>query len=158
MPNLPISGLPTAGEITGHELFAIVQDGVTKKITDNKVQNYFIPSSLTVYNGANPNPEFYLTGSEYETMSQLKLSWTGVTGTCDLYLPDCTDPNNVNRVIGIISDGSFQSSTHADLRPLKGSGQTLDGETSVAYRINKAYEGIRVWSDGTEWFIIQQKA
>tara|TARA_B110000503_G_C7133139_1_gene407651 strand:- start:1055 stop:1162 length:108 start_codon:yes stop_codon:yes gene_type:complete len=29
---------------------------------------------------------------------------------------------------------------------------------SAAYVINKTYEGIQVWTDGTEWFIIQKKA
>ena len=32
MPNLPISQLPAAGSLTGAELFAIVQDGVTKYV------------------------------------------------------------------------------------------------------------------------------
>jgi len=33
MPNLPISQLPTSDALTGSELFAIVQDGVTKQTT-----------------------------------------------------------------------------------------------------------------------------
>jgi hypothetical protein len=33
MPNLPISQLPAAGSLTGTELFAVVQDGVTKYTT-----------------------------------------------------------------------------------------------------------------------------
>ena len=33
MPNLPISQLPAAGTLTGPELFAIVQDGITKQTT-----------------------------------------------------------------------------------------------------------------------------
>ena len=33
MPNLPISGLPPAGALDGTELFAMVQDGVTKYTT-----------------------------------------------------------------------------------------------------------------------------
>jgi hypothetical protein len=32
MPNLPISQLPAAGSLTGTELFAVVQDGVTKYV------------------------------------------------------------------------------------------------------------------------------
>jgi hypothetical protein len=36
-------------------------------------------------------------------------------------------------------------------------GDELDGSTA-AYVINKAFEGIQVWSDGVEWFIIQKKA
>ena len=70
-------------------------------------------------------------------------------------MPDATATNSTNRIIRIISDSTFTTSTHADLTPA--SGQNLDGATT-AYRINKAYEGITVWSNGTEWFIIQAKA
>lgn len=37
MPNLPISQLPAADDLTGSELFAIVQDGVTKNVTLSSV-------------------------------------------------------------------------------------------------------------------------
>ena len=200
MPNLPISRLPQSTELQGDELFADVQNGVTKYTTvndisafvtssvmvtgsitdhtlvftkgDNTTFNinlpggqagpgeaaYLIPKNLTVSNDSDPIREFYITGSQYENVSFIKLSWSGSTGTCNINLPDCTASENVNRIFGFISDGTFTTSTHADLRPLTGSGQSLDGSTSAAYRINKDYEGIRVWSDGTEWFIIQKKA
>ena len=223
MPNLPISGLPASSTLQGDELFADVQDGVTKYTTLDDISafatsslqlevnnltsvtssyltatdtgslmvtgsisdhtltftkgdsttfdinlpggqagpgeaTYLIPKNLTVFNDADPIREFYITGSEFNDSSFIKLSWSGPTGTCNVNLPDCTATENVNRIIGFISDGTFTSATHADLRPLSGSGQSLDGSTTQAYRINKDYEGIRVWSDGTEWFIIQKKA
>jgi hypothetical protein len=37
MPNLPISQLPAAGTLTGTELFATVQDGITKQTTLNSL-------------------------------------------------------------------------------------------------------------------------
>ena len=37
MPNLPISGLPTASALTGPELFATVQGGITKQTTFNNI-------------------------------------------------------------------------------------------------------------------------
>ena len=40
MPNLPISQLPAAGSLTGTELFAIVQGGVTKQTTLNEVSTF----------------------------------------------------------------------------------------------------------------------
>ena len=73
----------------------------------------------------------------------------------ELTLPDATDSNNLNRVIRIISNSTFATNTHTDLTPA--SGQTLDGSSS-AFRINKGYEGIKVWSNGIEWFVIQAKA
>ena len=47
------------------------------------------------------------------------------------------------------------SSTRVELTPT--GSDTLDG-ISGAYVINKTYEGVQVWSDGIEWFIIQKKA
>jgi len=85
----------------------------------------------------------------------MKLSWTGGSGTAVYTLPDATTSNNTNRFIRFISDSTFATNTHVDLTPA--AGQKLD-DSSNAYRINKAYEGIAIWSDGTEWFVIQKKA
>ena len=82
----------------------------------------------------------------------IELSWSGATGTMVLNLPLAA--SNVNRVIRFISNTDFTASTHADVTPQ--GGDTLDGSTNN-YRINKAYEGIQVWSNGVEWFIIQKK-
>lgn len=156
--------LMVTGSITDHTLVFTKGDNTTFNINLPGGQSgpgeatYLIPKNLTVYNDTNPIREFYITGSEYENVSFIKLSWSGSNGTCNINLPDCTASENVNRILGFISDSTFTTATHADLRPLKGSGQSLDGSTTQAYRINKDYEGIRVWSDGTEWFIIQKKA
>lgn len=122
---------------------------------------YLIPKPLTVYNDVVPISEFFLTGSEFNDESFIKLSWSGSAGTCDVFLPDVNDPASENRVIGFITDSTFENATKADIRPFSGSGQAIDGETSYLqgfYRVNKAYEGIRLWCDGNEWFIIQKKA
>jgi hypothetical protein len=58
-------------------------------------------------------------------------------------------------VLRFITDSTFSASTRVDITPA--SGQNLDGATT-AYESNKAYEGIALWSDGTEWYIIQKKA
>lgn len=49
MPNLPISQLPTASALTGPELFAIVQDGVTKSTTLSSVV-YSLSSNYGLFN------------------------------------------------------------------------------------------------------------
>lgn len=158
------SSVMVTGSITDHTLVFTKGDNTTFNInlpggqTGPGEATYLIPKNLTVYNDSDPIREFYITGSQYNNVSFIKLSWSGSVGTCNVNLPDCTASENVNRILGFISDGTFTNSTHADLRPLRGSGQSLDGSTSAAYRINKDYEGIRVWSDGTEWFIIQKKA
>jgi len=171
MPNLPISQLPQSTTLQGDELFVDVQDGVTKYTTLDSIatyvtssipgatynssasNSYLIPINITVSAGQ----EFFLTGSVYENTSMIHLDWSGSNGTMNLYLPDATTNINTNRSVRFISDNTFSTSTRAELLPLSGSGQTIDGGAS-SYTINKAYEGIMVWSDGSEWYRIQTKA
>ena len=49
MPNLPISQLPAAGSLTGAELFAVVQDGITKNTTLSSVV-YSLSSNYGLFN------------------------------------------------------------------------------------------------------------
>jgi len=170
MPNLPISGLPASSTLQGDELFADVQSGVTKYTTLDNVTSY-VSSSIEVYNQTNPNNSYIvpvtltvsagdtinLSDSVYQNTSMIKLSWSGGTNPdVTLNLPDATNPNNTYRTIRFISDSTFlNASHHVDLTPT--GGQTLDGSTNP-YVINKEYEGIMVWSDGVEWFVVQKKA
>ena len=149
MGNLKISALPAATELQGDENIVVVQGAVTKQSTVKNIVNYIVPTSLTVSEGTTVN----LSDSAYATSELIELSWSGATGTMILNLPIAA--SNVNRVMRFISNTGFAASTHADLTPQ--GGDTLDGSTNK-YRINKAYEGIQVWSNGTEWFIIQKKA
>lgn len=146
----------TAANIDGTENMPIVHSSETKKITTEELQHYFVnhldPTTLTV---SVAGGTVDLGASTYDEAELIVLSWSGVSGTMELTLPDATATKNLNRVKRIITDSTFTTSTHADLTPA--SGQNLDGSSS-AYRINKAYEGIMVWCNGTEWFIIQAKA
>ena len=154
MANLKISELPQATELQGGELFATVQDGVTKQTTINDVNNFIIPLNLSVTTGDVIN----LSDIAYNTTSLIKLTWVNPSGGVQvavLNLPDATLPINTNRVLRFISNGGFTTNTHVELTPING--QTLDGSTND-YLINKPYEGIQVWSNGVEWFIIQKKA
>ena len=150
MGNLKISALPAATELQGDENIVVVQNGVTKQSTVQNIVNYIVPTSLTVSEGTTVN----LSDSAYATSELIELSWSGANGTMILNLPLAA--SNVNRVMRFISNNGFGAGTqNADLTPQ--GGDTLDGSTNK-YRINKAYEGIQVWSNGTEWFIIQKKA
>ena len=149
MANLKISALPAATALQGDENIVVVQDGVTKKSAIQNIVNYIAPTSLTVTEGTTVN----LSDSAYATSELIELSWSGANGTMILNLPLAA--SNVNRVMRFISNTGFSASTKVDLTPQ--GGDTLDGSTNI-YRINKAYEGIQVWSNGTEWFIIQKKA
>lgn len=152
MANKKISALNAATALQGSELIPVVQSSETKYSTIKDIVNYLVPTTLTV---SVAGGTVDLGSSTYDDAELIVLSWSGATGTVELTLPDATATNSTNRVIRIISDSTFSTSTHADLTPA--SGQDLDGATT-AYRINKAYEGITVWSNGTEWFIIQAKA
>ncbi len=145
----------SAANITGAEEIAIVQSSETKKTTLTDVQHFIVnhldPTLLTVSSGSNVD----LNSSAYDESELIVLSWSGGNGTMELTLPDATEAKNLNRLKRFVSDSTFNNATHADLTPA--SGQNLDG-SSGAYRINKAYEGIMVWCNGTEWFVIQKKA
>ena len=145
-----------AANITGAEEIAIVQSSETKKTNLNNVQSFIVnhldPTALTV---SVAGGTIDLNDTAYDEAELIVLTWSGVNGTIELTLPDATAAKNLNRSKRIISDSSFSTATHADLTPR--AGQTLDGSSS-AFRINKAYEGIKIWCNGTEWFIIQAKA
>jgi len=145
-----------AANITGAEEIAIVQSSETKKSNLTNVQSFIVnhldPTALTV---SVAGGTIDLNDTAYNEAELIVLTWSGGNGTVELTLPDATEAKNLNRTKRIISDSSFSTATHADLTPR--AGQTLDGSSS-AFRINKAYEGIKIWCNGTEWFIIQAKA
>jgi len=148
--------LVAASDLDGSEVIAIVHSSETKKTTISNLETLIVThlsaTNITVVSGGG---SIDLGDSAYDDAEMIKLSWSGGSDTIEITLPDATATNNLNRQIRIITDSSYTTNTHADLTPI--SGQTLDGEESH-YRINKAYEGITVWCDGTEWFIIQAKA
>ncbi len=86
------------------------------------------------------------------TVNFVYLSWLGGSGTYTLNLPSAvTYPY---KVIRFVTD----SGTNANNKiHIQGSlGQTVDGGTF--YALDKAYNGVQVWSDGSEWIVIQAKA
>jgi hypothetical protein len=64
MPNLPISGLPTASALTGNDVLPIVQSGVTNQITYNNLTSNFVTNSQTSsFITSAQTGSFYTTGS-----------------------------------------------------------------------------------------------
>tara|TARA_R110000822_G_scaffold287427_1_gene408692 strand:+ start:428 stop:883 length:456 start_codon:yes stop_codon:yes gene_type:complete len=151
MGNLKISELPTATALQGTEVFALVQSGTTSNTTLNDIDNYLIATSLTVVDGQTVN----LSDTTYASLGLLKLTYTATGGVenTTLNLPDAT--LNVNRLIRFLSDTTFNANTRVNITAINA--QTIDGSTN-AYVVNKEYEGVQLWSDGTEWFVIQKKA
>lgn len=144
-----------ASNITGNEVFPIVQTGTTKKTSLTDTQHYIVnhldPTTLTVSAGNT----YDLGDSTYDEAELIVLSWSGGNGTATITLPDVTLSKNLNRNKRLITDSTFTNATHANLTPY--GSQNLNGANS-AFDLNRAYEGIQVWGNGTEWFIIQQKA
>jgi len=144
-----ISQLNSVSSVQPSDVLAVVQGGETKKATVSHLENYLVPSNITVSDGDTVN----LSDSTYSDSMLIRLSWRGANGTMTLNLPSAS--NNTNRLMRFISNGGFDTATRVELTPINS--ETLDGSTS-AYVINKEFEGIQVWSDGVEWFIIQKKA
>lgn len=149
MADKRISELTSATSLTGDESLVVVQSSTTKKANVNDIINYLVPTHITVSAGQTIN----LSDSQYADIKLVKLTWSGASGNMTLNLPSAS--SSTNRAIRFISNGGFETNTRVYLTPI--GGDTLDGSTNY-YEINKTYEGIYVWSDGTEWFIIQKKA
>ena len=149
MADKKITQLNSATALVGTETLVAVQGGETKQTTVNKIKNTLVPYNLTVEAGQTVN----LSSSIFEQAMLIRLTWSGASGNMTLNLPSASD--NTNRAIRFISNGGFVTNTRVYLTPI--GGDTLDGSTNY-YEINKTYEGIKIWSDGTEWFIIQKKA
>lgn len=144
-----ISQLNAVSSVQPSDLLAVVQGGETKKAQVYQLENYLVPTNLTVSSGDTVN----LSDSTYSDAMLIRLSWSGANGTMTLNLPSASD--NTNRLMRFISNGGFNTATRVELTPINS--QELDGSTD-SYVINKEFEGIQVWSDGVEWFIIQKKA
>tara|TARA_S200002703_G_C3601716_1_gene184751 strand:+ start:39 stop:494 length:456 start_codon:yes stop_codon:yes gene_type:complete len=151
MADKKISELEATTTLTGTEKVPMVQSGTTKQATISDITSRIVTVAKTMSNSNTVN----LSDIEFQDATMIKLSWSGANGTATLNLPDATAANSLNRFFRIITDGTVSSTKRIDLTPT--GGQTLDGSTS-AYEINASYEGIAVWADGTEWYIIQKKA
>ena len=113
--------------------------------------SYLVPTIITGSTG----DRTVLTGSIYENTSIFRLTWDGGNGIHQLILPDATSNTNAYRTMRFISDGTATANDEFYLTCSLD--QTLDG-SSNEFQIDRGYEGIMVWSDGTEWFRIQTKA
>ena len=149
MADKKITQLSNATALVGTEILVAVQNGETKQTTVNKIKNTLVPYNLTIEAGQTIN----LSSSIFDQAMLIKLTWSGASGNMTLNLPLASD--NTNRAIRFVSNGGFNTNTRVYITP-SGS-DTLDGSTNY-YEINKTYEGIKIWSDGSEWFIIQKKA
>ena len=82
----------------------------------------------------------------------IDLNWVGSSGTHTLTLPSAAEIPY--RFLRIVNDSTILASDKVDIAaPV---GETIDG--SATYEINKPYNGVAVWSDGSNWIVIQAKS
>lgn len=95
-------------------------------------------------------------GSEtYTALNNIvKIGWSGGNGIYVINLPSATAIPYRN--IRFTTNGTYPGGGAHKVRFTATGGETIDG--TAYYEISKAYEGISVWSTGTEWVVIQAKA
>ncbi len=95
-------------------------------------------------------------GSEtYTALNNIaKIGWSGGNGIYVINLPSATAIPYRN--IRFTTNGTYPGGGAHKVRFTATGGETIDG--AAYYEISKAYEGISVWSTGTEWVVIQAKA
>jgi len=88
-----------------------------------------------------------------EIVNVVDFEWvSGTPGTYELILPSATDIPF--RKIRFVNDGTISASNKIAITAP--AGETIDG--AAVYEITKPYNGCAVWSDGTQWIVIQAKA
>lgn len=86
------------------------------------------------------------------TKNIIDITWVGGAGTYVLTLPSATAIPY--RFLRIVNNSTVSASNKVDVTaPV---GETIDGGAS--YEINKSFNGIAVWSDGSNWIVIQAKS
>jgi len=166
MSNKKISQLTNTQILTDSDEFAVVNGGETKAVTYSYLQKnwpngfsnssnvgnvYLVPTTIECASGGSTN----LDDSPYNDCGIIYLTYTGGNGVHNLTLPDATTGNNTYRLLRFTCDDSIDSNHEVYLTPK--SGQTLDGSAG-AYQIDRNYEGIMIWSNGSDWIRIQTKA
>lgn len=84
----------------------------------------------------------------------VKIGWSGGNGIYVINLPSATAIPYRN--IRFVTNGTYPGGGAHKLRFTPPTGETIDG--LAFFEISKAYEGISIWSTGTEWVVIQAKA
>ena len=89
-----------------------------------------------------------------EPDNTIDISWSGGPGTYTITIPTAVEAEY--RLIRVVNDGTFPPGGSHMVDIVASGGGTIDGVAS--YTINKAYNGVTLWSNGSEWIVIQAKA
>ena len=84
----------------------------------------------------------------------VEIGWTVGNGTYVLNIPSAaTIPY---RNIRFVTNSTFPNGASDKVQITAQAGETIDG--AAFFEISKQYEGVSIWSNGTEWIVIQAKA
>ncbi len=147
----------TSSQISKIDVFYIVDvdTDTSKKITATELLLYIENELLAIEQPtliqATPGGSLSYSGAN----SIIYTSWSGGSGTFNLILPSATDIPY--RTIKIICDGTV--SANDKIHVLAPVGESIDGALNPGfYTLNKPYNGVTIWSDGSNWIVIQAKA
>ena len=136
----------------GSALANSMRDAYTIEELSQFVNDYIINDSVTKI------VPYFLTATpggstDFDTnYNMVDIDWDGVSGTHVLNLPSAADIPY--RVIRVSNNATVGANDKIHVTQLVG--ETIDGV--AFYSINKPYNGIAVWSDGTRWVVIQAKS
>lgn len=144
-----ISGVDSTVQLTAGTGIGISQSGGDNVTIENTLNNVGGVATL--------EPEFMTVGpggSSTITTSKniVDLTWSGGSGTHDLTLPSAAAIPY--RFLRIVNDSTVTAQDKVDI--YAPGTETIDG--AAFYRINKEFNGVAVWSDGSNWFVIQAKS
>jgi hypothetical protein len=84
----------------------------------------------------------------------VEIGWTGGNGTYVLTIPSAAAIPYRN--IRFVTNSTFPNGASDKVQITAQTGETIDG--AAFFEISKVYEGVSIWSNGTEWIVIQAKA
>jgi hypothetical protein len=129
-----------------------IRDAYTIEELSQFVNEYILNNSITriipYFLQASPSGS-----SDYDTdYNMVDIDWVGGSGTYVLNIPSAVA--NPYRVIRVSNNATVGAQDKVHVTPPLG--ETIDG--AAFYNIQKPFNGISVWSDGTRWVVIQAKS
>ena len=158
MPNIPdgtkFHGVAPFVDTTnrGSATANAMRDAYTIEDIGSAVDTYIIENGITKL-----IPEFITVGPGTTTVytsnrNIVDLTWSGGSGIHVFQLPSAS--SIPYRVIRITNNSTVIASDKVHVTPIVP--ETVDGDPY--YVLNKPYNGVTVWSDGTNWTVIQAKS
>lgn len=136
----------------GSEQANAMRDAYTIEDIGSAVDTYIIENGITKM-----IPYFHTVGpgtttTYTESNNLVDLTWSGGSGTHTFIMPPASEIPY--RVIRITNNSTVTANDKVHVTPVVP--ETVDGDPY--YVLNKPYNGVAIWSDGTNWTVIQAKS